>query len=356
MELVEYCKRYTDLNISNLEFYNFIKKSIIENNITNKRKLRKFIVDLIYEKTGNKRKTITYSYYNALGWNNRFDIFKHHYKFNTIEDFLIEKINNKININNKSYVNDKLNKILNLDDSFDINTISSLFIFKNTSIFSISHWIELGYNENESINIVKKIQSDNSKKRLSKYTKRELSEQSVWSKKFWEKTDTPHKYKQYNKMCPEFYDSIEDYTKMLELHSKTISNNIKAGKYDNFLSPSTISKKEIDFFNYISTYIDCKHIQFKINCRKNGGTLYFADGYIKKSNGIILLEFDGIYWHNIEYDKNRDSLILETRQDIIGIIRISDKYYSKYKNNIINNLEYAIKQIESKKCKVIRFY
>ena len=65
-----------------------------------------------------------------------------------------------------------------------------------------------------------------------------------------------------------------------------------------------------------------------------------------------MFEYDGNFWHDIEYDEIRDDIILSKRKDIIGIIRIGDIYFKG--NNIekiIKDIEYAIEDIKSKKCK-----
>lgn len=85
--------------------------------------------------------------------------------------------------------------------------------------------------------------------------------------------------------------------------------------------------------NYIKQYIIC-------------------DGYLKIDEKIIILEYDGTYWHDEKYDELRDEVIFELRPDIIGIIPINDNFVKNNNLSIIKKeIEYAIKDITSKKCK-----
>lgn len=343
------------MNFENKEFVYFLKNSLISNNITSKSKMQRFLVSHILENTGSVRKNITYDYFKCLGWEDNIDIFKYYYKVNSVSDFLIKHINANYNILNLIFINSIESKILKLNN-FSLKSIQNELKHTVPSIFNSKHWIELGYSKKKSINIVRHIQSSNSNKRLLKYTPEELSSQSVFSKEFWKNTNTPEKYKEFNYTCREHYSTDTDYQKMKESISERNSANIKLGLHDNFLKPNIISNKEVEFFDFIKQFINVNHLQYTINCRKHHGKIYFADGYIKLNNKIILIEFDGIYWHNVANDIKRDLNILETRDDIIGIIRISDKFFKKHRSKIKNSIDYGIKEIKSKENQTIRIY
>jgi len=111
----------------------------------------------------------------------------------------------------------------------------------------------------------------------------------------------------------------------------------KTETYKNFLGH--VSNEETIFFKFIKEYInkEIKHKEFLINVRKSNKTkknVYLVDGYLKIEEGLILIEYDGDYWHDEIYDDLKDEVILEIRKDILGIIRISSSYFEKYKEKI----------------------
>lgn len=76
---------------------------------------------------------------------------------------------------------------------------------------------------------------------------------------------------------------------------------------------------------------------------------------MKTDYGIIIFEYDGTYWHDINEDDKKDLLIFQARQDIIGIIRISDTYFKKQnETTIIETINESISKIKNKESKKIR--
>ena len=63
-----------------------------------------------------------------------------------------------------------------------------------------------------------------------------------------------------------------------------------------------------------------------------------------------------LYWHNQSYDEIKDSIVLDVRPDVIGIIRVSCEYFKQNKITIIKKLNNAINQIKSKECNRIKLY
>ena len=72
--------------------------------------------------------------------------------------------------------------------------------------------------------------------------------------------------------------------------------------------------------------------------------------------GIILFEYDGLYWHNQSYDELKDSVALELRHDILGIIRVSCEHFKTNKDKTIKLIKNAIKKIKSKESNRIKIY
>jgi hypothetical protein len=230
------------------------------------------------------------------------------------------------------------------------------------SIFNKNYYMHLGHSEEDAVTIVKNLQSENSKKRHLKYTKTEISKQSAWSIDYWlnkglSKEDAEHEILKINYSSSIGY-SKKDYIDILDNISQKTKNAHKRGDYIN--SYNKVSKEEIDFFKKISSFLEVKHSTLFINVKNSKLTDkagYSIDGYINTESGIIGIEYDGLYWHNIEKDDIRDNEIFSCRADIIGIIRISSRFFkneniNKLKNDILN----GINEIKSKKRKKIRYY
>lgn len=227
------------------------------------------------------------------------------------------------------------------------------------------YYIEHGYTEIEAIQMVAEYQSVNGKTANTKYTKEELKKQSVWSIAHWielgyTEEAARNKIRQYNGSCKECYSDENEFF----AHKKKISEQKKdlyKSNPEKFWRdrPSYSSKEETDFFNNISKELhDIQYLHFGINVQNTElESLYeksyiICDSYIKCDDKIIILEYDGTYWHNKEYDELRDNVILELRNDIIGIIRINDNFVKSNSLSIIKKeIEYAIEEIKSKKCK-----
>ena len=229
----------------------------------------------------------------------------------------------------------------------------------------VEYYLNKGYTKEESELKVKEIQKENTKKRFSKYTKEELSEQSVWGVKHWMKLgyseeDAKEKIKKYNASCRECYKTDEEYKKSRQKMSE-MKKNLYYSNPDEYWGKHILysSKEETEFFNKISTFIyGVNHLSFGVNVANTKFSdeykrvYVLCDGYIKCDEKIIIIEYDGLYWHNKYFDEERDNTIFELRQDIIGIIRISDKYYKR--NNLqtlIERINYGIEKIKSGECK-----
>lgn len=320
------------------------------------------------------------------------------YKYDNIKsitdfvDWIIHEIPN-INYNNKEYIS-LLYNIFIRSNSCKLKNIrleiskyiTSLRHGKGASIISIEYWKSLGWNNIEEIknkisilqkkrspicieyyggdtnskSKISELQSHRSKKIYEKYSKKELSEKSVFGKQCWinrgySEEDAIKEYRKRNGSCRECYSSDEEYKEAMIRNSNRVKEHIHKFPEKYFREHSYVSNEEIDFFNNISKFIhDIKHIGFVINVKnsdviKNQNAI-ISDGYIKCEDGVILIEYDGSYWHDEKKDEERDNEIFKIRPDIIGVIRVGDrKYHSNKIEDIIDLLVYAIENIKSKK-------
>jgi len=227
------------------------------------------------------------------------------------------------------------------------------------------YYISRGYSEKESNEKVSEFQKLFTELKYKKYTHEELSKMSAWSIAYWTKLgfnedEAKQMIKRYNCSCKECYANEDDYYKHIqELSDK--KKKIYKDNPDKFWHKRTpyTSKEENAFFDNLSSLMfEVKHLHFGINVQNTELSIKYnkqyivCDGYIIDDDGIIILEYDGTYWHNSDYDELRDSVIFNLRDDILGIIRINDIFV---KNNNIQTIkkevDYAIKDIKSKKCK-----
>lgn len=264
--------------------------------------------------------------------------------------------------------------------------ISSLRNYAGASIVSEIYWKSLGWtdideirskiseiqkrrsplckehydNSDNSSEKISEIQSFRAKKIYEKYTKEEWASKSRFGKKYWldngySETDAIYECRKRNGSCRECYNSDEEYNNAMIRNSNRVKQHIHNFPEKYFREHSYVSNEEIDFFNKISKHIyGINHTGFVINVRNSRvikrQNAIVSDGYIKCDEGIILIEYDGSYWHDVKYDEERDLEIFRLRKDIIGVIRVSDiRFHNEKIEDIIKLLEYAIENIKSKK-------
>jgi len=249
------------------------------------------------------------------------------------------------------------------DDASAIQKVSDLQ--RSRSVLTVDYWIKKGFSKAIATIKIKQYQSNNSKKRYAKYSSEEISEQSVWSKSYWinkgySEDDAQYEVDKRNYGKREFWTSNEEYEYIRKLIGKKTSKFIKENpeKYKSFFG--SISKEEIIFFNELIKHNEeIKHKQFIINIKKSKdldqGIIKY-DGYLKTNKGIVLIEYDGLYWHNQSYDEIKDSVALDIRNDIIGIIRVSCEKFKTNQQKCIKYIENGIEKIKNKKCNRIKIY
>ena len=155
---------------------------------------------------------------------------------------IIEQLNSLFNINtdNVEYLNDfkeyyELNKING--SRKELKRIFRSYLkhlgCDNFSIFNKRYYTFLGHSEESAADIIKKIQSENSKKRYLKYSKSEISKQSVWSLEYWltkgySQEEANHKILEINYSSKVGYTE-KDYTDILKNISQKTKNAHKRG-------------------------------------------------------------------------------------------------------------------------------
>lgn len=248
------------------------------------------------------------------------------------------------------------------DDTYATNKISELQSSRST--ISQSYWTNKGFSNEEASSLISNEQSRRSSLRYEKYSKEEISRQSVWSKDYWinqglSDEDALIESHKRNYACREFWNSDDEYNNIKKIIAKKQKEFIKKNPelYRSFFG--SISKEEVLFFNELCNKIDnIKHTEFIVNIQQsdklNQGIIKY-DGYYKDNDSLILIEYDGLYWHKQTYDDIKDNICLSIRNDISGIIRVSDHSY-KNNNKTIKLIEDAINQIKNKKCNRVKIY
>lgn len=206
------------------------------------------------------------------------------------------------------------------------------------------YWTDLGFDEKQSEELAKEF-SRKSSVRCVEY----------WMSIGFTESEAQEKTKQYNPSSPEFLDykkGIRSYVdKIKSLKRKGIDNWKKKSTRDKIIysfksgNIKRSSNAEIEAFNFLIENVDSsiKHESYIVvipdDCDKPTQNNYFysCDGYLKTDNGIIIIEYDGIVYHNDNEDIQRDDDILYLDKSIIGIIRIG-QYFLK-KGDIDNNIK-----------------
>ena len=310
-------KHYPDLNINNeqhiLELYSFVYSNKIKGMVDFNSKCQLFFKQF---RNGKAHSLLSREYWLSMGHS-------------------IEYANKKISQNQK--INSPLNK---------------------------EHWLKKGFSEDDAIIKIKEIQSNRSNLRYEKYTKEEISRQSTWSVEYWvnkgfSREDAIKKSHERNYSCREFWSSDIEYDNIKKIIAQKQKDFVKNNPeiYKSFFG--SVSKEEIIFFSDLCKNIDkIKHIEFVVNIQNsdelNQGIIKY-DGYYKDGDFLILIEYDGLYWHKQDYDELKDKICLSIRDDISGIIRISDHSY-KNNNKTIKLIKDAIEQIKSKECNRVKIY
>ena len=192
-----------------------------------------------------------------------------------------------------------------------------------------SYWINKGFSREEALELISKEQGRRSDLRYEKYDNEQISRQSVWSKQDWldkgfSEEDSIIESHKRNYACREFWNSDEEYNNIKKIIAKKQKEFIKNNPelYKSFFG--SVSKDEVLFFDELKNAItNINHSEFIINVQKSNdlsqGIIKY-DGYYKNNDSLILIEYDGLYWHKQEYDEIKDIVCLGIIYDISGII------------------------------------
>jgi hypothetical protein len=255
-------------------------------------------------------------------------------------------------------------KSLGWEDTSEIKVIISK-IQQERSPRNISYYTKRGYSEAEARDKVAKLQGEYSMRGYANRTKDEIRRRSVWSVQHWldkgySEEEAVAEMRKRNGACRECYSSDAEYGKKMDLLSQKAKERYNRNPEKFWRErPNFSSKEESDFFNKLSAciygvkYLHCGvNVQNTILESEYGKQYVLSDGCISLDDGLVLLEYDGDYWHDAEYDLIRDNAIFEVRKDIVGIIRINDKFVRNNSFDVIKKeFEYAIEDIKGKKCK-----
>lgn len=231
----------------------------------------------------------------------------------------------------------------------------------------VEYWMDKGYSLEESKNQVSNYQRGNSEKAWEDEYK--MKKNNPIFKEYWinkgysleesKKIVNPSNREYYK------YKSDEDYDEYRKRNSERVKKLWEKGVYDEkhlLYRTRYTSKEEKNFFEYLIDKLQIKvtYEPFGINVRKTEIKGYYVvyDGYLKTDKGVILIEYDGEYWHDKRYDDFKDSEILKLRKDVIGVIRITDRYFKDNRENLIkikNDIKNGINKIKSKKSRKIRY-
>lgn len=262
---------------------------------------------------------------------------------------------------------------------------------KSRSFISLEHYKELGISEEEAKVIISQYQSKissyskNTRKywlnlgfdeenalKLSKKCGRASSVRcdEYWIKQGYSPVDAHKKALEYNPSSETFIgyngDATRVYTKRKTQSEKKKSQwKSNAEKYAMALSKirrgPQISKEENECFEFLKYHFDAVHEPYIVLIPDDyvgaiNKYFYSCDGYVRVKNGVIVIEYDGVVYHNQELDLVRDSNILDIDKSIVGIIRIKQSFKKKTVNDKIKLFAYGIQKIEnSEESRVIIF-
>ncbi len=258
---------------------------------------------------------------------------------------------------------------------------------KDRSYRCIEHYINKGYPESVAIEMVSDKQrkyslcgkgkrkywtdlgfDDESADKLAKEFSRKSSVRCVeyWMSLGYSETDAKQKINEYNPSSESFIayrNGFRSYAEKIKKSKETCVNNWKNKDIREKLVNSfkygklrTSSKSENEMFDFLINHVDSKikHEPYLVvipeDCKKETQNvyLYTCDGYLELKNGVIIIEFDGVIYHDDEQDIRRDDDILYLDNSIVGILRIG-QYYLKCGNinDNIKNIKDALQKIEN---------
>lgn len=224
----------------------------------------------------------------------------------------------------------------------------------------IEHYLKKGYTEEDAKLALSKLQSSYSVKgkshkeywidkgycsddaeMMAKEYARTISVRcdEYWRRRGYSDDEIERKKLEMNPSSVFFYDNVDEYIS----HFKKASEAVKkswASKYMNYCISGikegkfkSVSKSEKMIFDFLISNVNknIKHEPYIVlipeDRRKDTVNSYFyvCDGYLNVNGGVILIEFDGVMYHNSEKDEQRDYDILSIDRSVLGIIHIKQE-------------------------------
>lgn len=220
------------------------------------------------------------------------------------------------------------------------------------------YWLNIGFS------------ADDAKKLASEYS----SKRSVWAKSHWMRLgyteeEAEKKILEYNPSSISFKNYQHDlglYTRMIKKASVNAKERWKKDSYvskkilavkEGRISKRGISKGECEMFDFLNNFVNknIKHSPYVVAIPEDSSTsintyFYACDGYLEtEDKNIIIIEYDGRLYHHEKIDEIRDSDILMIDNKVIGILRISDRFFKDKKilqDEKINRINNAIQKIK----------
>ena len=199
---------------------------------------------------------------------------------------------------------------------------------------------------------------------------------SVWAVQYWINKGMSYddayqemlKYNWGSQFCKCYNGDYELYRSEIEkvMHNRTLNSRINANKnieeykemFKN-VSVFTMSKIEKRCFDMLINDIDDSIIHepyivilpvgFKSSC--NNANYYACDGYIDYNGKAIIIEYDSGVFHDKEKDEMRDTDIFFIDENVLGILRITEKFFLSInkgnKDEKYTEIKNAIEDIKS---------
>ena len=199
---------------------------------------------------------------------------------------------------------------------------------------------------------------------------------SVWAVQYWINKGMSYddayqemlKYNWGSQFCKCYNGDYELYRSEIEkaMHNRILNSRINANKnieeykemFKN-VSVFTMSKIEKRCFDMLINDIDDSIIHepyivilpvgFKSSC--NNANYYACDGYIDYNGKAIIIEYDSGVFHDKEKDEMRDTDIFFIDENVLGILRITEKFFLSInkgnKDEKYKEIKNAIEDIKS---------
>ena len=346
-----------NMNLDNMEFINnFINEWCnIGCCVTHARlfKIFKKFANTFYAKIGKSATdskgyvTIYKEYYLARGYN---------------EDEATKLVSDGQKVRSARTIEHYIHKGMSYEDDKNARSDTQRKYYEMTK-YCYKFWMKRGYDEETAREISRKI---NFQKCAWGYF--------YWMNKGYTKEEAYEEICKRNSGSPKcgfYHNDLEFYQQIMndKFFHRTLNQKIRAAenveKYKEIYSHVAVhraSKIENRCFEFLRDNVDgnIKHEPYivvfpKTYVSSSGNSNYFAcDGYLQSYRGFIIIEYDSAVFHKNDEDIERDTEIFYLDDSIVGILRITQQFYtsinSSNKENKIEIINFALEEIESRVC------